>query len=197
MAHLDRRESGTSTLLELQYSSGPSSLSLEYDHAAKRLRATGFGAQLEVPVYEEVWFLAELVRERQTLSLVVNNRVQKEDLASSSYNNETDFLSMTVGNSKAGDADLHGRIGRLIFTDTGEESDAGLVLSLMGAFPVVPAQDPDSIIQADPAGGYILGFSFETATTQSSFNWNPPLPSMGHGIRLRSRKARSRSGTID
>jgi len=163
VARVDKRAAGISTLLELRYSSGPSALSLEYDHNSKRLRAKGMEALVEMPVFEGTWFLAELVRERQTVGLAVNASDLITDIADSAFNRNTDFQSMHVGNSLSGDSGLRGQIGRIVIKDTGEDVDAELTLSLMRGFGISPILDLNPPIQPDPAGGFLLSFLLEDA----------------------------------
>lgn len=163
VARLDHRESGTSTLLELRYSTGPSTLALEYDHAAKRLRVAGMGALAEVPVLEDDWFLAELIREQQVVALSVNGADPVEVYADPAYNGNTDFQSLSVGNGSAGNTGLQGSIGRIVFTDTGEDSNPDLRCSLMAAFQTTEQPGSPGTIEMDPAGGLILHFGLATS----------------------------------
>jgi hypothetical protein len=163
VGRVDRRETGTSTLIELRYSSGPSTLALEYDHGTKRLRATGMGATAEIPAFEESWFLAELVRERQTVGLSLNGSALIKDTADHAFNGNTDFQSLSIGNAASGDSGLQGQIGRIVFKDTGEDRDEELTESLMQDFGIAPLTNLYPPIQPDPAGGFLLSFLLETA----------------------------------
>lgn len=163
VARMNRRDSGVSTLLEMRYSSGPSSLSLVYDHATKRLRAEGMGASVEVPQFEETWFLAELIRERQTVALSVNAADPVTGLADPEWNDDTDFESLSVGSSDNGANRMFGGIGRIVFTDTGDRASETLRESLLGAFSIQRSAPRARAIEPDPAGGYQLHFDLQTS----------------------------------
>lgn len=157
------RTSGIRPIMEIHYDSDPLPYRLEYDHEHKRLRSTGFGESVGIPMGEGVWVVVEWSRQREFIALAINGDAPVRQAINSRHNADTDFSRLILGSIQGADMDQYFDLSRLIIKDTGLTSDSALIHTLMKRYNISPGLKASSPWSPDPDGSEILTYTFETA----------------------------------
>ena len=166
------RESGVTPILQLEYATVGEPYRLEYDHAGKRLRSTGFGGSVDAPMREDTWVVVEWIRRREVIALALDNDPLERAFIHPSHNADTAFTRLRFGGEPGDEPAANFDLARIRFADSGLADDPAFLATLRAQYALPPGISRRNVWWPDPAGGEVLRFFFETAPAAEG-PWTP------------------------